>query len=55
MEKAPYKVLIYSKRIPDKPIEELTEWFANREGAERYAHIFCDFNPKYKAEIYHEN
>lgn len=55
MEKAPYKVLIYSKRIPGKPIEELTEWFATREGAERYARIFCDFNPKYKAEVYHEN
>lgn len=54
MEKAPYKVLIFSKRIPEKPLEELTEWFATKKGAEDYARIFCNFNPKYRAEIYHE-
>lgn len=52
----PYKVLVYSGRAHwDKPIEELTAYFPTREDAERYAHIFCDCDPKYRAEIYKQN
>lgn len=54
--KFPYKVMIYSKRIPSgKPIETLTEWFAIREDAESYARTLCSLDPKLTAEIYHEN